>query len=74
MNADPIKAIVEVIRKHPEGLALIEIAKFTKMNRLTVAKYVHGLIIANKIKIKKIGAVKLCYLKKNFVGGFYGKR
>ncbi len=74
MSAEPIKTIVEVLRKHPEGLALIEIARLIKMNRMTVAKYVHGLVIANKVKIKKIGAVKLCYLKKNFVGGFHGKK
>jgi len=68
VNVDPEKIIIEVLKRHPEGLAIIEIAKLTQMNRITVAKYIHGLLIKDKIYQRKIGAVKLCYLKENFQG------
>lgn len=74
MNANPIKSILEVLKDHPEGLALKEIAKITKMNRMTVAKYVQGLVMANKIAIKKIGPVKICYLDKILIRRFHDKK
>ena len=57
--------IVKILRKHPEGLMLIEIAKLTRMNRLTATKYVHELIGSGSIIQRRIAAAKVCYLKDN---------
>ena len=58
--------IINALRKHPEGLMLIEIAKITGMNRMTVAKYVHELLGEGSIFQKEAAAAKICYLKENF--------
>jgi DNA-binding IclR family transcriptional regulator len=63
-NKDPKKVVLETLRKHPEGLTILELAKFTEMNRLTVAKYVCVLIAEKLISERRIGSAKLCYLKR----------
>jgi len=72
---DPKELIIKTLRRHPEGLMLIEIAKLTGMNRFTVAKYVHELIGAGSVFQKEAAAARLCYLKemleKNRNGGKY---
>jgi DNA-binding IclR family transcriptional regulator len=55
--------IIKVLREHPEGLMLIEIAKITGMNRFTITKYVHELVGNGFIFQKKAAAAKLCYLR-----------
>ena len=54
--------IIKVLKKHPEGLTILDISKITKLNRITVAKYVYGLIAEGLISQRKIGPAKLCYL------------
>jgi len=55
--------IVKILKEHPEGLTTIDIAKLIGMNRLTISKYVYGLISENLIYQRKIGPAKICYLK-----------
>ena len=62
----PKKVILEVLRKHPEGLTLQRVAGLTKMSRLTATKYVHELIGEGVIYQRKVGMAKLCYLKERF--------
>ncbi|MDI6826316.1 MAG: helix-turn-helix domain-containing protein [Candidatus Aenigmarchaeota archaeon] len=66
-KVQPKKAIIEVLKKHPEGLTLQKIAKLTGMNRLTATKYVHELIGEGRIYQRGVGMAKLCYLKERFV-------
>lgn len=71
-SKDPKKAILSLLKKYPEGLMITTIAKKTGMNRLTATKYIHELIGAGKIYQRKLGRVRLCYLKtKKMNGGFY---
>jgi DNA-binding IclR family transcriptional regulator len=56
--------IINVLIKHPEGLTLLNISNLIGMNRVTISKYVYGLIAEDMIYQKKIGPAKLCYLKK----------
>jgi len=60
---DPRKSILEVLRKHPEGLTLLSLAKLTGLHRHTVTKYVHELLGAGIIFQRSVGIAKLCYLK-----------
>jgi predicted transcriptional regulator len=58
--------IINALREHPEGLMLVEIAKLTGMNRLTVTKYVHELMGNGSVFQKEAAAAKICYLKEIF--------
>jgi len=57
------KKIVEILKEHPEGLKILDIAKYVGSNRVTVAKYVYGLTIQGLIFQRLVGPSKLCYLK-----------
>jgi len=63
---DPKKTIVEILKKHPEGLTLQRISKLCGMSRLTATKYEHELMGAGIIYQRKVGIAKLCYLKERF--------
>jgi len=55
--------IIEILKKHPEGLTIMNISKLIDVNRITVSKYVYGLISEGLISQRKIGPAKICYLK-----------
>ena len=59
---DPRELILEVLRKHPEGLTIVSIAKLSGLHRHTSTKYIHELIGADMVFQRKVGAAKLCYL------------
>jgi DNA-binding Lrp family transcriptional regulator len=54
--------ILNYLRKHPEGIMILDLADAIGMHRHTVTKYVYRLEGAGKIKIRKVGIAKLCYL------------
>lgn len=55
--------IIKILKEHPEGLTLLNISKITGMNRITISKYVYGLIAENLVCQRKIGPAKMCYLR-----------
>jgi predicted transcriptional regulator len=55
--------IIKILKEHPEGLTIMNISNIAGMNRLTISKYVYGLITENLILQRKIGPAKICYLK-----------
>jgi len=55
--------IIKVLKKHPEGLILTEMSNLTEMSKITMVKYLHELIGEGKIRQRKIGSAKMCYLK-----------
>ena len=65
--SDPKNQIIEILKKHPEGLTLQKIAQLTNMSRLTATKYVHELIGSGVIYQRKVGVAKLCYLKEKYI-------
>ena len=67
------KAVIEALRKHPEGLTIRDISETVGHHRHTVTKYVYELIGAQVIYERDIGAAKLCYLRENY-NGFNGKK
>ena len=60
--------IIKILREHPEGLMLSEIAELTGMNRLTVTKYVHELMGSKSVFQKKVAAARVCYLREFYSG------
>jgi predicted transcriptional regulator len=63
---EPKKTIVEILKKHPEGLTLQRVAVLSAMSRLTATKYIHELMGEGVIYQRKVGIAKLCYLKERF--------
>jgi hypothetical protein len=61
-SEDPIKLILETLRKHPEGLTLLSLAELTGLHRHTATKYVNELLGAGFISQRNVGVAKLCYL------------
>ncbi len=57
------ETIIENLKKHPEGLTILDLAEVTGMNRATASKYVFGLVAEGIIVQRIIGVAKLCYLK-----------
>jgi predicted ArsR family transcriptional regulator len=56
--------IIVLLRKHPEGLTIMEIAELLDISRITVAKYIYGLTVEGMVRQRQIGPAKLCYLEK----------
>ncbi len=55
--------VIESLKQHPEGLTIVNIAEFTEINRVTVSKYIFGLVAEGLVFQRKIGTAKLCFLK-----------
>ena len=55
--------VIKTLEKHPEGLTILNISKLIGMNRITVSKYIYGLIVEKLVYQRKIGPAKICYLK-----------
>lgn len=55
--------IIKILKEHPEGLTILNISKLIRMNRITISKYVYGLIVEDLVSQRKIGPAKMCYLK-----------
>jgi predicted transcriptional regulator len=62
----PKRTIVDVLKKHPEGLTLQKVAKLSSMSRLTATKYIHELMGEGIISQREVGMAKLCYIKDRF--------
>jgi len=56
--------IINYLKKHPEGTMLLDLADATGVHRHTATKYIYRLEGMGKIKVRKIGIAKLCYLVK----------
>lgn len=54
--------ILNYLKKHPEGVMILDLAEAIGVHRHTVTKYVYRLEGAGKIKVRKVGIAKLCYL------------
>ena len=65
MDVDPIETkIMKYLKKHPEGIMILDLADAIGAHRHTITKYVYRLEGAGKIKIRKLGIAKLCYLNR----------
>lgn len=63
MAAGVREAIIGVLKKNADGLTVEDISKLTDVNRVTVSKYLYGLLVEGKIRQRKVGPAKLTYLK-----------
>jgi DNA-binding IclR family transcriptional regulator len=56
--------ILEEIKRHPEGLTIMNISENAKINRVTASKYILVLLAEGVIEQRLIGTAKLCCMKK----------
>jgi DNA-binding IclR family transcriptional regulator len=63
MENNFMERVLQEIKKHQEGLTILDIAEKTGINRVTVSKYVLVLAAEGKITQRKVGTAKLCYPK-----------
>jgi len=56
--------IIEVLKKNPQGLTIMDISKILEINRATITKYLYELSGAGVVTHRKIGTAKLCFLAK----------
>lgn len=67
-NGEKVKErILEVLKKHPEGLTIEDLSKILEVHRQTVTKYVLVLEALNLVYRRRIGPVTLQYLRNHFV-------
>jgi len=62
--------ILKILKKHPEGLTILDISNEVGMSRHGVTKYVYQLLGEKKISQREVGTAKLCY----YNGGKHGKK
>ena len=60
------KKLVSILRHHSEGLTIQELSKLTGAHRQTVRSYLQWLQGAGIVYQRRIGAVSLNYLKKDW--------
>jgi DNA-binding Lrp family transcriptional regulator len=56
------KKIIRALEKNKEGLMLAELSDKVGVHRHTLTKYVYKLEVESRIKVRKAGIAKLCYL------------
>ena len=67
INGERLKEkLVDILRVHPEGLTIQELSKLTGAHRQTVRSYLQWLQGAEVVYQRRIGAVTLNYLKKDW--------
>lgn len=59
--------ILTILKKNPEGLTTIRIARLIGVHRNTIPRYLYELKGEEKIRIREIGSAKLFYLNEKFV-------
>lgn len=68
ISSEEIKErIINLLRKHPGGLTIKDIANALKFHRQTVTKYILELKGAGVIIRKRVGSATLHYLKEKYV-------
>jgi len=58
--------IIKILREHPEGLPILEIAKLVGVHRHTITKYIYHLARTGAVYQRNVAAAKLCYLSSAF--------
>ena len=61
--------ILNILRNHPEGLTIKDIAGEIGMTRHAVTKYIYQLLGEKSIRQRDVGTAKLCYLCGKYAKG-----
>ncbi len=53
---------LKVLKENAGGLTILELADSLKIHRHTLTKYIYKLEGEERIRVRRVGAAKLCYL------------
>ena len=59
--------IIAALKENSQGMSIQELSNALGVNRITVSKYVYGLMVENLIFQRNVGPVKLCCLKEKVI-------
>lgn len=65
MRQSKKQLVIDLLKKNADGLTVIEISRFLKISRNTVAVALAELKGAELIRVRPVGMAKLHYWKKN---------
>jgi DNA-binding IclR family transcriptional regulator len=63
IEKNPKESVIDMLKKHPEGLTFQKIAMLMNTNELAISKHILELIREGKVYQRNVGIVRLCYLK-----------
>jgi PAS domain S-box-containing protein len=63
-TAENVSLIVEILKKNPRGLSILEIAESSGLNRMSVAKYLDVLTAKGIVEVRALGSAKVYYLSR----------
>ncbi|MDD1694182.1 MAG: helix-turn-helix domain-containing protein, partial [Methanoregula sp.] len=63
-QADATSRILGVLKEHPGGLNIVEIAEKTGLNRMSVAKYLDVLTANESVEVEMCGRAKIYYMSR----------
>lgn len=63
--------IIEILKRHPHGLSISQIAGLTGLNRMTVSRHLEILKAKGFVDYRPIGPAKLWYLSENYLEAKY---
>ncbi len=63
MTEENLVKIINVLKKHKDGLWISEISRKTKLSRNTVNVYINRLMGQNKVNVKLLGNMKFVFIK-----------
>jgi predicted transcriptional regulator len=69
MNGNIKKRILSILKKNPEGLTMLKIAKLVGVHRNTIPKYLYELKGEETVLVRQIGPAKLFYLNDSSLRG-----
>ena len=61
-NTDAVSPLLQVLKEHPRGMSVSDIAAAVGVNRNTVSRYLDILLVSGQVEMKAYGRAKVFYL------------
>ncbi|HOB17753.1 MAG TPA: PAS domain S-box protein [Candidatus Methanoculleus thermohydrogenotrophicum] len=61
-NSDAVSPLLRVLKEHPRGMSVSDIAAAVGVNRNTVSRYLDVLLVSGQVEMKTYGKAKVFYL------------
>lgn len=61
---DAVSQLMEILKKNPRGLNILEISVQTGINRMSVAKYLEVLTVLETVEVRTVGSAKIYHLSR----------
>ena len=61
LDSGKVKKILDTLKYKPKGLTITEISRKLQMNRNSVSKYLHTLLLTGKVEMHDVGNAKIYF-------------